>query len=80
MLAVRRVTAVAHLFHPARPDRRATFVRVGDEVRYTFRGANGRRQTTLTVEAARRRWAFLRTIGYLRWEELQPQRQTEERT
>ena len=72
MLAVRRVASVHHLFHPTRPDRRATFVQVGDEVRYTIRGANGRRQTVLTVEAARRRWRWLRKLGYLRWEELSP--------
>lgn len=76
----RRVTTVAHLFHPTRPDRRATFAVAGDEVRYTIRGAAGRRQTTLTVGDARRRWAYLRKIGYQTWDELNPARQTQERT
>lgn len=80
MIRVRKVDQVVHLFHPTRPDRRATFVRLGGEVRYTIRGASGRRQTTMTLEAARRRWAFLKKLGYLRWEELPPVRQPEERT
>ena len=80
MLTVVRVDSIYHLFHGTRPDRRATFVRVGAGVRYTFRGANGRHQTMLTVEAARRRWTYLRKIGYLRWEELPVRRQQEVRT
>ena len=70
MLAVHRVRTVAHLFHPTDRRRRATFVDLGDVIRYTLYGAGGRKQEELTREQARDRWSWLRGLGYLKWEEL----------
>ena len=70
MLTVHRVRTVVHLFHPTDQRRRATFVDLGDAVRYTLYGVAGRKQEELTREQARSRWEWLRGLGYRKWEEL----------
>ena len=67
MIAVQKVGPVAVLVGPY--GRRAVFTRVGPEVRYTLYSRGERKHETLTVTEARRRYRWLRGLGYRKWEE-----------